>query len=178
MAHRDQAPKPDPDTDHSAASASGAGHRSEILSSSETAATPEATMRNAADHTARATQSGVPVGGLNPETVIIQPPAPPPEPPSGRADEQSVTRAELAAQLQVSERTVDRWVTEGVLPAPVRQGRGRMATRFPADAALLYWQEQGEEARKERRHRQRSRKSLPQDALTRESQSRRRDSKK
>ncbi len=111
--------------------------------------------------------------GLNPETVIIQPPSPPPDAPSGRAEENSVTKAELAEQLQVSVRTINRWVNEGILPTPIRKGRGRMATRFQADAALLYWQEQGEEARKERRHRQRNRRNLPQDSLTHESRRRR-----
>ncbi len=132
----------------------------------------EAISPATADYTTHAARHTASLG-INPETVIIQPPTPAPEPPTGRADENSVTKAELAAQLDTSERTVDRWVAEGILPAPIRQGRGRMTTRFQADAALLYWQEQGEEARKERRHRQRNRRNLPQDSLTFESRRRR-----
>lgn len=138
----------------------------------EPAAKTEPLPLAAASYTQRAAQHAGSLG-INPETVIIQPPAPPPASPTGRADENSVTKAELAEQLQTSQRTIDRWVAEGVLPAPVRQGRGRMPTRFQADAALLYWKEQGEEARKERRHRQRNRRNLPQESLTRESRSRR-----
>lgn len=123
------------------------------------------------EYARRAGQRTVSAHGETP--VIVQPPPPPPEPPTGAAEENSVTKTELARQLQVSVRTVERWAEEGVLPAPIRQGRGRMATRFPADAALLYWQEQGEESRKERRARQRNRRNLPQDGLTRESQLRR-----
>lgn len=123
------------------------------------------------EYARRASQRSVSANGETP--VIVQPPPPPPEPPTGSAEENSVTKTELARQLEVSVRTVERWVEEGILPAPIRQGRGRMATRFQADAALLYWQEQGEEARKERRARQRNRRNLDQDGLTRESQLRR-----
>lgn len=110
--------------------------------------------------------------GLDPQTVVIQPPAPPPPPPSGQAQDRTVTRRQLAEQLQVSERTVDRWSDEGVLPAPIRQGRGRMSTLYPADAAALFWDEQGEESRKVRRSRQRHRKSRSNSSLTHEARRR------
>lgn len=167
-----------PDTGAEVVPPSQVGPESEIASFTEQgipaglSAQTEASSPNTAEYMVRASEHATSLG-INPETVIIQAPAPVPEPPTGRADENSVTKAELAAQLDTSERTVDRWVAEGILPAPIRPGRGRMATRFQADAALLYWQEQGEEARKERCHRQRNRRNLPQDSLTFESRRRR-----
>lgn len=138
--------------------------------SSPAEATPQAVRLD--DYAARvAAQTGH--LGFNPETVIIQPPPPPPEPPTGRIEENAVTKTQLAEQLNVSVRTVERWANEGVLPAPLRQGRGGMETLFQHDAALVYWGEQTEQARKERRARQRNRRNLPQDGLTRESRSRR-----
>ncbi|HYE16879.1 MAG TPA: helix-turn-helix domain-containing protein [Tepidisphaeraceae bacterium] len=35
-----------------------------------------------------------------------------------------VTRARLAALMDVSEKTIDRWVERGEIPAPMRKGRG------------------------------------------------------
>ena len=37
-----------------------------------------------------------------------------------------VSRQDLALEFDVSERTIDRWVDDGLLPAPIKLGRKRL----------------------------------------------------
>jgi predicted DNA-binding transcriptional regulator AlpA len=46
-----------------------------------------------------------------------------------------MTKREIATAFRVSERTVDAWVAQGLLPSPIKLGTAQQArVRFPADS--------------------------------------------
>jgi predicted DNA-binding transcriptional regulator AlpA len=46
-----------------------------------------------------------------------------------------LTKKELATAFRVSERTVDAWVAQKILPSPIKLGTAQQArVRFPADS--------------------------------------------
>jgi hypothetical protein len=49
-----------------------------------------------------------------------------------------LTKKELAAAFRVSERTVDSWVAQGLLPSPIKLGTAQQSrVRFPIDSVAF-----------------------------------------